>query len=68
MITPKKQSLREYSFRPEIVTAMRAAFLKACESPQDGSPGVTEVVAETILELAEGGETSCERLCTRCAG
>ena len=50
---PKKQFLTEYSFRPELIAAMRAAFLKACEAPQvrDAGHGMTELVAEKILEL-----------------
>ena len=61
----KKQFLTEYSFRPELIAAMRAAFLKACEAPQgrDAGPGMTELVAERILELADAGETIPERLC-----
>jgi hypothetical protein len=63
---PKKQFLRECRFRPEFIAAMRAAFLKACEAPQvrDAGHGMTEVVAERILELADAGETIPERLCT----
>jgi hypothetical protein len=63
---PKKQILTEYSFRPELIAAMRAAFLKACEAPQvrDAGHGMTELVAERILELADAGETVPDRLCT----
>jgi hypothetical protein len=62
---PKKQFLTEYSFRPELIAAMRAAFLKACEAPQvrDAGHGMTELVAERILELADAGETVPDRLC-----
>jgi len=54
----------EYSFQPELVAAMRAAFVRACEAPQvkDAGEGATEIVAEKILELAEAGETDPERL------
>jgi hypothetical protein len=62
---PKKQFLTEYSFRPELIAAMRAAFLKACEAPQvrDAGYDMTRIVAEIILELAEAGETNADRLC-----
>lgn len=62
---PKKQFLTEYSFRSELIAAMRAAFLKACQAPQvrDGGHGMTGLVAEKILELADAGETIPERLC-----
>ena len=62
---PKKQFLTEYSFRPELIAAMRAAFLKACQAPQvrERGHGMTELVAERILELADAGETIPERLC-----
>ena len=61
---PKKQFLTEYSFRPELIAVMRAAFLKACEAPQvrDAGHGMTE--PEKILELADAGETVPDRLCT----
>jgi hypothetical protein len=63
---PKKPAPSEYSFRPELIAAMRAAFLKACEAPQvrDVGHGAMEIVAEKILELAQAGETNLERLYT----
>jgi type III secretion system FlhB-like substrate exporter len=61
---PNKQTLTEYRFRPELIAAMRAAFLKACEAPQVTGHGTTEIVAEKILELAKAGETNSDRLCT----
>jgi hypothetical protein len=63
---PKKPAPSEYSFRPELVAAMRAAFLKACEAPQvrDAGHNAVEIAAEKILELAQAGETSPERLYT----
>jgi hypothetical protein len=66
MMMPKKPVPSEYSFRPELIAAMRAAFLKACEAPQvrDAGHGATGIVAEKILELAQAGETNPERLCT----
>jgi hypothetical protein len=60
----KKPAPREYSFRPELIAAMRLAFLKACEAPQVADPGAMEVVVEKILELAQAGETNPEHLCT----
>jgi hypothetical protein len=62
----QKPAPREYSFRPELIAAMRAAFLKACEAPQvrDVGPDAMEIVAEKILDLAQAGETNPERLYT----
>jgi hypothetical protein len=50
-IMPKKPAPSEYSFRPELIAAMRAVFLKACEAPQvrDADHGVMEIAAEKIL-------------------
>jgi hypothetical protein len=61
---PKKLAPREYSFRPELVTAVRTAFRKACEAPRvrEARHGAMEIAAEKILELAEAGETNPERL------
>jgi len=61
---PNNQSLTEYRFRLELIAAMRTACLKACEAPQvrDAGHGMTGVVAEKILELAEAGETNADRL------
>jgi hypothetical protein len=63
---PKKTAPSEYSFRPELIAAMRTAFLKACEAPQvrDAGHGTMEIAAEKILELAQAGETNPERLYT----
>ena len=63
---PNKQRLTEHRFRLELIAAMRAAFLKACEAPQvrEAGHGMTGIVAEKILELAEAGETNADRLCT----
>jgi len=60
----KKQSVIEYRFRPELIAAMRIAFLKACQAPlvTDVGGDVTESVAQKILELANAGETCPERL------
>jgi hypothetical protein len=62
----KKPAPSEYSFRPELIAAMRATFLKACEAPQvrDVGHGAVEIVAEKILELAQAGETNPKRLYT----
>jgi hypothetical protein len=59
---PKKTAPSEYSFRPELIAAMRTAFLKACEAPQvrDAGHGAMEIAAE----LAQAGETNPERLYT----
>ncbi len=63
---PKKPAAREYSFGPELIAAMRTAFLRACEAPQvrDAGHGAVEIAAEKILELAQAGETNPERLYT----
>jgi|GraSoiStandDraft_29_1057270.scaffolds.fasta_scaffold3296361_1 hypothetical protein len=63
---PNKQHPTEHRFRLELIAAMRTAFLKACEAPQvkDAGHGMTGIVAEKILELAEAGETNADRLCT----
>jgi hypothetical protein len=60
------QRLTVYSFRLEVVHAMRTAYRTACEEPRlkDAGDGMTEIVAEKILELAEAGETNPERLCS----
>jgi hypothetical protein len=52
---PKRPVPSEYSFRPELIAAMRTAFLKACEAPQvrDAGRGAMEIAAEKILELAQ---------------
>ena len=62
---PNKKPLTEYRFRLELIAAMRAAFLKAREAPQvrEAGHGMTGIVAEKILELAEAGETNADRLC-----
>jgi hypothetical protein len=62
---PNKQHLTEHRFRLELIAAMRAAFLKACEAPQvgDAGDGMTGIIAEKILELAEAGKTNADRLC-----
>jgi hypothetical protein len=64
---PNKQALTQYRFRPELIAAMRAAFLKACEAPQvkDAGHGTTEIGAEKILELAKAGETNSDRALRR---
>jgi hypothetical protein len=61
-----KQLLTEYRFRLELIVAMRTACLKVCETPQvrDAGHGITGIVAEKILELAEAGETNADRLCS----
>jgi hypothetical protein len=40
---PKKPVPSEHSFRPELIAAMRAAFLKACDAPQVRDAGVQAV-------------------------
>lgn len=63
----EKQPLVEYSFTPDLVRAMRVAFLRACEAPQVREVGgaTRGSVAEHILELASARETSAEELCAR---
>jgi hypothetical protein len=63
---PGEQRISAYSFRLEVIHAMRTAFRTACEQPRlkDGSDGSKEIVAEKILELAEAGETDPARLCS----
>jgi hypothetical protein len=63
---PNKQRISVYSFRLEVIRAMRTAYRMACEEPQlkDAGNGTTEMVAEKLLELAQAGETDPERLCT----
>jgi hypothetical protein len=63
---PGKERLSVYSFRLEVIHAMRTAYRMACEQPRlkDASDGSTEIVAEKILELAEAGETDPARLCS----
>jgi hypothetical protein len=62
----RNQRLSVYSFRLEVVHAMRTAYRMACEEHQlkDAGDGMTEIFAEKILELAEAGETDPERLCS----
>jgi hypothetical protein len=61
-----KQRLTVYRFPLQVVHAMRTAYRMACEAPRlkDAGDGMTELVAEKILELAEAGETDPERLCS----
>jgi hypothetical protein len=61
-----KQRLAVYSFRLEVIHAMRTAYRMACEELRlkDAGDDTTEIVAEKILELAEAGETDPERLCS----
>lgn len=61
---PSKQRLSVYSFRREVIHAMRTAHRMACEEPRlkETGDGSTEIVAERILELAEAGETDPARL------
>jgi hypothetical protein len=62
---PSKQRVSVYSFRLEVIHAMRTAYRMACEEPRlKSSDGSTEIVAEKILELAEAGETDPARLCS----
>jgi hypothetical protein len=60
------QRLTVYSFRLEVVHAMRTAYRMACEEPRlkDAGDGMTEIVADNILELADAGETNPVRLCS----
>jgi hypothetical protein len=61
-----KQRISVYSFRLEVIHAMRTAYRMACEEPRlkDADAGSTEIVAEKILELAEAGETDPARFCS----
>jgi hypothetical protein len=61
-----KQRLTVYCFRIEVVHAMRTAYRMACEEPRlkDAGEGMTEIVADKILELADAGETDPECLCS----
>jgi hypothetical protein len=54
------------SFEPEVVEAMRMAYRMACEALQlkDQIDAMTDVIAKSIFELAEAGETDPDRLCT----
>ena len=63
---PSKQRISVYSFRLEVIHAMRTAYRMACEEPRlkGASDGSTEIVAEKILELGEAGETDPARLCS----
>ena len=63
---PSTQRLSVYSFRLEVIHAMRTAYRMACNEPRlkDASDGSTEIVAQKILELAEAGETDPARLCS----
>jgi hypothetical protein len=57
---PSKQRLSVYSFRLEVIHAMRTAYRMACEEPRlkETGDGSTEIVAERILERAEAEECS----------
>ncbi len=59
------KGLMEWSFAPEVVEAMRAAYRMACDTPQlrDSADERTAMVAEKIIELAQAGETDPGRLC-----
>jgi hypothetical protein len=61
--------LSVYSFRLQVIHAMRTAYQMACEEPRlkDAGDGASEVVAEKILELAEAGETDPQLARLRCA-
>ncbi len=63
---PSKQRPSVYSFRLEVIHAMRTAYLMAREEPRlkEAGDGMTEIVAQKIVELAEAGETDPERLCS----
>ena len=63
---PRRKRLSVYSFRLEVIHAMRAAYLMAREQRRlkEAGDGMTEIVAQKILELAEAGETDPERLCS----
>jgi hypothetical protein len=56
----KKTAPSEYSFRPELIAAMRTAFLKACEAPQvrDAGHGAMEIPRRSG-EAALGRRGSC---------
>jgi hypothetical protein len=60
------EAIFEWSFRPEVVEAMRAAFRMACDAPELrlSADERTARVAEKIIELAQAGETDPRRLCT----
>ena len=64
---PTRSGLRDDdSFEPEVLEAMQMAYRMARKSPQleDAAEVTTEVLAEKIIELAEGGETDPQRLCS----
>jgi hypothetical protein len=63
---PDKTGLSDWSFRPEVIEAMRTAYRMACDAPllRNSADERTALVAEKIVELAQAGETDPERLCT----
>jgi hypothetical protein len=59
-------SLSDWSFRPKVIEAMRAAYRMACDAPllRNSADERRAMVAEKIIELARAGETDPGRLCT----
>jgi hypothetical protein len=57
--------LSDWSFRPEVIEAMRTAHRMACDTPQlrYSADERTAIIAEKIVELAQAGETDAGRLC-----
>jgi hypothetical protein len=58
--------LFKIAHRLKVMHAMRTAYRMACEEPRlkDAGDGMTEIVADNILELADAGETNPVRLCS----
>jgi hypothetical protein len=62
---PSKQRVSVYSFRLEVIHAMRTAYRMACEESRlKGAGDCSTEIVEKILELAEAGETDPARLCS----
>ena len=59
--------IKNQTFDPELIEAMRLAFHKACETLQlsDRDDALTELVAARIIELAKIGESDPGRLCSQ---
>jgi hypothetical protein len=57
--------LKFYAFEPEMIASMTAAYEDALRALQlaDREDPITEVVAKSIIEVAQQGETDPVRLC-----
>jgi hypothetical protein len=64
---PNKWRLANYSFEPEVIDAMRAAYRMVCEAPhlRDMGGATIAIVAEKIVEIGRAGETDPNRLYVR---